>query len=34
MVSIHQNTELTNEWMIMEFNVAVGIFHPFATIKQ
>ena len=23
----------TNEWVIMEFNVAAGIFHPFATIK-
>ena len=23
-----------SEWVIMEFNVAAGIFHPFATIKQ
>ena len=23
---------ILNEWVIMEFNVAAGIFHPFATI--
>ena len=24
----------STHWVIMEFNVAAGIFHPFATIKQ
>ena len=30
----HWATLDTSEWVIMEFNVAAGIFHPFVTIKQ
>ena len=25
---------INSEWVIMEFNIAVGILHTFATIKQ
>ena len=25
---------LVGEWVITEFNIAAGIFHPFATIQQ